>query len=196
MRLVDKNEIEIDYNNVEQHEWRLAQKYVKPSDCVLELGARYGTVSVVVDKILSNKNNLVCVEPDRSVWRFLEINRDYNGCQFTILKGTISKTPQKFFDCEYGSFTLNDERGETTNYDLLQIQEVFGLKFNVLIADCEGCVCTLFKDYPNFINQLTTVIFEADGLNLTKCNPEIIINLLIQNGFKHEVVGLHNVFLK
>lgn len=196
MRLLDKNDIEVDYLNVEQHEWRLAQKYVKPSDCVLELGARYGTVSVVVDKILTNKNKLVCVEPDKSVWRSLEINRNHNNCEFLILKGTISKSPQKFYDCEYGSFTLNDELGETNNYDLNQIQEVFNLRFNVLIADCEGCVCTLLNDYPDFLNQLTTVIFEADGLNLTKCNPKIVIDLLLKNGFKHEVIGLHNVFLK
>lgn len=196
MKLVDKNNIEIDYMNVEQHEWQLAQQYVKPSDCVLELGARYGTVSVVVNKILTNKDKMVCVEPDKSVWRSLEKNREQNNCSFIILKGAISKKSQKFYDCEYGSFTLNDEMGETSNFDLIKLQNTFGLQFNVLIADCEGCVCTLFNDYPEFVNQLTTIIFEADGLNATKCNPQIVIEFLLHNGFKHEVVGLHNVFLK
>lgn len=196
MRLLDKNGLVIDHEVVEQHEWKLAKQYVKPTDCVLELGARYGTTSVVVGQILNDKNKLVCVEPDNSVWRALEQNREYNNCSFRIIKGSISKKSQKFFNAEYGSFTLDDDQGETNSYDLFELQKVLGFTFNVLIADCEGCLCTLIRDFPTFFNQLSLVIFEADGLNLTKCNPEIVKNYLLNNGFKPQVEGLHNVYTK
>lgn len=75
---------------MECEEQRLASKYVHPNDTVLELGARYGSVSCTINSILSRKDHQVSVEPDDRVWDALEANRDRNGCGFHIVKGFLS----------------------------------------------------------------------------------------------------------
>ena len=55
-------------NSVEEvDEQLMSLEYIEPTDIVLELGARYGTVSVLTSKIVENKGKLVSVEPDSSI---------------------------------------------------------------------------------------------------------------------------------
>jgi len=59
--------------NIREHaEQELAQKYIEKDDIVLELGARYGSVSCIINSKLCNKNNQISVEPDSRVWDALE----------------------------------------------------------------------------------------------------------------------------
>jgi hypothetical protein len=54
--------------NVEFSTRYLASKYINKDAKVLELGARYGTASVYIDKLLTNsKTQLVCVDPDKYI---------------------------------------------------------------------------------------------------------------------------------
>jgi len=57
----------INHNLVEVPEQKLVNIYIQPDDVVLELGARYGTVSCNINKKLNNKLNQVSVEPDSRV---------------------------------------------------------------------------------------------------------------------------------
>jgi hypothetical protein len=45
----------IDTEHIEKPEQDLAKKYIKKNDIVLELGARYGTVSCIINSKLNNK---------------------------------------------------------------------------------------------------------------------------------------------
>jgi len=48
---------------------------------VLELGTRYGTVSVCLDYILDNpKEQLLCVDPDNKIKMCLNKNKERNNC--------------------------------------------------------------------------------------------------------------------
>ena len=49
--------VPIDTNRIEKHEQDLANLYILENDVVLELGARYGSVSCVINSKLANKNN-------------------------------------------------------------------------------------------------------------------------------------------
>lgn len=51
----DEYNIKIDHFSKERSEQELAYKYVKKNDIVLELGARYGTVSCAINSKLVNK---------------------------------------------------------------------------------------------------------------------------------------------
>ena len=51
----DENYNIIDTYNNEYTEQNDAKEYIKPTDVVLELGGRYGTVSTVINKILCDK---------------------------------------------------------------------------------------------------------------------------------------------
>lgn len=52
----------------EVHEQYLAEQLINENDCVLELGARYGTVSKIINSKLKDKRSQVVIEPDERVW--------------------------------------------------------------------------------------------------------------------------------
>jgi FkbM family methyltransferase len=183
----------IDHNYYEVTEWQQAQKYIKSDDRVLELGARYGCTSVTVNKIVEGKN-IICLEPDESVWESLEHNRKINDCDFTIVKGIISKTKQRFQPWDFSSYTIEDENGTVQIHDLWQLQKDFNLTFNVLIADCEGCISTIYHQYQEFFDQLRLVMFEVDRPESFEYSK--LTNLLLEKGFECEVDGFHSVYIK
>jgi FkbM family methyltransferase len=183
----------VDHNQLETTEWKLAEAYVKPNDVVLELGARFGSTSVTLNKIAKGKN-IVCIEPDETVLETLENNRKINNCDFNIVKGIISKTKQSIYLSDYSTYTTNDESGNIQIYDLWQLQKDYNLEFNVLVADCEGCLSTFFHHYKEFFKQLRLVIFEMDRPE--SFNYKKFINLLLDMGFKCEVNGFHCVYIK
>ena len=91
MIIQDLNGNQVDINNIEKVEQDLANQYILENDVVLELGARYGSVSCIINSKLNNKNNQVVVEPDNRVWNALELNRTNNNCEFipaNIINGT------------------------------------------------------------------------------------------------------------
>ena len=79
----------IPHQELETVEQMLVQEYIEADDVVLELGARYGTVSVTLNKLLLDPTNHLAVEPDQRVVDALEKNRDSNGCGFNIWSGFI-----------------------------------------------------------------------------------------------------------
>jgi len=189
----------IDTNLREYPEQLLVNLYILEHDVVLELGARYGSVSCAINKKLHNKNNQVVVEPDHRVWESLEKNRERNNCNFHIIKGFISnkKLGLTNFDCchgGYGTTFTEDNQSLIPHFSLHYISNIFKLNFNVLVADCEGFLEIFFDENPLFINNLRLIIFEADYPD--KCNYNKIKNHLRLNGFKNLLDGHQNVWIK
>jgi len=77
MKILDMNGKVVNTNIIEKPEQDLANYFIKENDIVLELGARYGSVSCVINSKLNNKNNQVVVEPDDRVWDALEKNKTF-----------------------------------------------------------------------------------------------------------------------
>jgi precorrin-6B methylase 2 len=93
MDIRDECGIPIDIARVERREQELANEYIQKNDSVFELGARYGSVSCIINSKLGCKTNQVVVEPDKRVWDALERNKKANNCQFHIVKGFVSNKP-------------------------------------------------------------------------------------------------------
>jgi FkbM family methyltransferase len=181
IQLFDEYGVIINHYRSEKKEQFAALKHIKPQDKVLELGARYGSVSCVIDKILIDGSNLVSVEPDETVWRCLARNRDINDCKFRIVEGLISK---KLFSLQrngYGTTTYSDVNSKIPHFEIDQIEEKFNMKFNVLVADCEGCLNQFIKENLKFVSELSTVMFEKDYDN--KCDYGEIHKILEDFGF-------------
>ena len=89
MIILNEDGVIIDTKNIEAYEQYLANTYILKNDVVLELGARYGSVSCVINSKISNKSNQVVVEPDSRVWDILERNKKTNNCNFNIVKGLL-----------------------------------------------------------------------------------------------------------
>jgi hypothetical protein len=95
MIFYDENDRLVNHKNAEVTEQELSDKYINSSDVVLELGARYGTVSCLVNKKLNDKKLHYVVEPDSRVWNALEKNKTINSCEFNIMKGVIGEKKYK-----------------------------------------------------------------------------------------------------
>ena len=192
----DENSNIINNNIFEADEQRLADKYIKNNYVVLELGARYGTVSHIINKNISVKTNQVSVEPDSRVWSALEKNRQLYNSQYHIVKGFISNKKLSLVneDCGYGTTSVVQENSIIPSYTLNDIQNSYNLKFDTLVADCEGFLELFLDENPELYDNLRLIIYEADYPE--KCNYEKINNILLDKEFIHVEKGFQNVWIK
>lgn len=199
MKIYDENYQLVNTEILEKPEQDLVKKYIEKDDIVLELGARYGSVSCIINSKLTNKNNQVSVEPDRRVWDALDKNKHINNSRFNIIKGFIGNKKMDLTNLDvyyngYGSTFIYNENSEIHSYTLDVIKKNYNLQFNVLVADCEGFLEVFFDENPNFYNELRLIIFEADYPE--KCNYDKIRESLIKHNFKEILTGFQNVYIK
>jgi len=187
----------IDHLNMEREEQLQAEKYVTPDCIVLELGARYGTVSCIINKKVGV--NMVVVEPDIRVQDALEQNMKANGCNFNIVKGVISRVPLELINLNkwyggYAATTVKSEVSSIPNFTLEEVESKYNLVFNTLVADCEGFLEQFLDENPKLYNQLSLILFEKDYPN--KCNYEKIAATLRANGFTCLDGRFHSIWKK
>lgn len=205
LNYVDENGNKINHFSIETNEQQQAEKYITPDSVVLELGARYGTVSCIINKKLNNQTNQVSVEPDERVWSALENNREYNNCFFHIVKGFISSTPlvlTNLNSCNgYATTSVSYQQSEVNptmesakSFTLEEIEMKYGLHFNTLVADCEGFLEQFLDENPRLYNEINLMILEMDYPN--KCNYGKIINNLLNHGFIEIEKGFNCVWAK
>lgn len=197
MKIINEHGVPVDTNNLEVVEQTLANKYIEKNDVVLELGARYGSVSCIINSKLSHKTNHVVVEPDDRVWEALEKNKLANKCRFNIVKGFISKKKLALTNLDswyggYGATAIEQNDSKIPSYTMEEINKKYRLKFNVLVADCEGFLETFFDENPTFYDNLRLIIFEEDYAD--KCNYTKIRDTLISKGFKCILGGFQSVY--
>jgi hypothetical protein len=197
MTFYDEKNLIIDNNCIERLEQGLAGMFIIENDVVLELGARYGSVSCAINKKLNNKNKYkqVSVEPDKTVWSALDINKIKNNCHFNIVKGFISNKNLDLTIDGYGSTCFENDNTNISSYSLNEIKAKFNIeKFTAIVADCEGFLETFFDENPDLYSDLRIIIFEADYEN--KCNYDKIKQNLTKNRFSKILEGHQNVWLK
>ena len=187
----------VDLNAAEPNEQRLSRKYIEPDNVVLELGARYGTVSYAINSNLAVKTNHVAVEPDWTVWKCLEQNLIANGCGTHIVKGFISREKIGLSFSGYGtSFSRSHDAAFWPDcFTLEEIENKHNLTFDTLVADCEGGLEIFLDENPKLYNTLKFIMFEEDAP--TKCDYNKIRRNLTANGFVEiEVTNGQNIWKK
>jgi FkbM family methyltransferase len=194
MEIFNERDEKINTLLIEFEEQRLVKEFVKESDVVLELGARYGSVSCTINQILSNKKSQVSVEPDHRVWSSLKRNREINGCQFEIIEGFISRKKLNLVPRGYDTTFSQDETSDCFCCTLEEIEEKFNLDFNVLVADCEGFLEIFLDENPKLYGKMRALIFEADMTDI--CNYDKIRKNLSFHGFIEKINDHQNVWIK
>lgn len=180
MNCFDENDNYVPYEQIEVQEQHDANAFIKPDDKVLELGARYGGVSITINKILKNKKDHVAVEPEAKVWNALEKNRNSHYCEFQICKGAISNKPLKMNEGGYNGFANFTSDAETNDIPLFKISD-FNIDFNVLVVDCEGALENFYNENKDFFNNLRLILYEKDGID---CNYEYLEDEFTKLGFR------------
>ena len=198
MDIKDQFDKPVDIAHIEKIEQDLANHFIEQNDIVFELGARYGSVSCVINSKLSCKTNQVVVEPDPRVWKALERNKKANNCFFHIVKGFVSYKKLalgSIYSCNgYATTSIEMESSTLPTFTMEDINKKYKLKFNVLVADCEGFLEMFFDENPTFYDNLRLIIFEADYPD--KCDYKKIQNALKERGFKEKISGFQNVWIK
>ena len=193
----NENGIAINHMLLERNEQLLVERYIKPDAVVLELGARYGTVSCAINKKLSNPRNQVSVEPDSRVWNSLKVNKALNKCDFSILCGAISRKPIAMADVNsfegYGARTVVTEKSSIDTLTLEEVERKYSLRFTTLVADCEGFLEQFYDENTDFFTSLRLIIFECDRPD--KCNYDKIKTNLKNKGFSNIVDGFQSVWI-
>jgi FkbM family methyltransferase len=183
-------------NEVTERE--LAQQYVVPEDVVLELGARFGGVSVATNRILKDRSAHVVVEPDARVWTTLRENRERNDCGFHIVEGLISNRKMTMLlEGGLGFGTRAQVGGDNTpSYTLDEVRKMSGVMapFTAVLADCEGCLHQFLQENPTVYDDARIMIIEQDCGHI--CDYGAIFQTLSSKGFVKVVDGFHSVWRK
>jgi len=194
----------------ERFEQYLVYKYIKPTDYVLEIGGRYGLVSITINLLLDkdHKSKHVVIEPDSNVNDVLVRNRNTFGTEFIICNKAISTIPLIFIANELGSYTKpqlpapelvsseldSSELGSPIKIDTISPDDFFHIYpfFNVLVVDCEGCLGQFLEECIQYLQAVELIIFEKD--NEGKCDYRHIYEILISNHFKQadKIIPGHN----
>lgn len=159
MKIYDEAGNIINHENVEFIEQQLASKYIKPHHKVLELGARYGSVSIITNKIVEDKSSHYVVEPDKEVWGALETNMKLNDCEFNIIKGIIGSGKHRLVGEGYAKRTIEDPSYGNSQIEAVKLPDV---DFNALIVDCEGYLETFYNENKELFSKLDLMIVECD----------------------------------
>jgi len=189
----EKNSV-INTNTNEKEEQDQAEEYIQSNDCVLELGARYGTVSAIINKKLSNPLLHVAVEPDKTVWDALEKNKERTSSQFHIVKGLISNKKFSLTHDGYATRQVADESSEIAHVSFNQVKALVNTPFTVLIVDCEGCIEHFLLENTEILDTVRLILMEEDFPD--NCNYQSVKALLSKYSFKEVKPGFHSVWIK
>ena len=181
------NEIIINHGNKhdEYPEQLLSVRFIKPDDCVLEIGGNIGRNSCVISKILNNSNNLLVIESDPLSVSKLEDNKNLNSFSFKIECAAISKVP--LIQNEWNTKPIidnliPDEWKIINTITWNDLKQKYNMNFNVLVADCEGALYYILKDEPEFLNGFQTILIENDFTDIT--HKEFVDEEFKRNNFK------------
>lgn len=196
---IDEKRNVLDHKNLERGEQFIAERHISSHDSVLELGGRFGTVSAIINNKLADPYKHVVIEPETAVIPCLLENRKTHNSYFTVYKNIICNKPKTLICAGHATRAVNPVEGSSESdiipiITLKEIIDYHGFTFNVLVADCEGCLEEFIQDNMDFVRQLRLITFETDFPEL--CNYQNVVNILQGMGFHCVEQGFHMVWVK
>jgi len=143
-------------------EQKMAVRFLRPGDRVLEIGGNVGRNSLIIASIVGQES-LVVLESDPGIANYLRENRDANGMSFAIEASALSLRPlvQKGWDTIV-SDTIPEGYKRVDTITLNELREKYRTPFNTLVLDCEGAFYYILHDMPEILDGITTIIMEND----------------------------------
>ena len=170
-------------------EQKMAVRYIKGHEKVLEIGGNIGRNSLIIASLLNYSNNLVTLEMDNTISSKLEENRDLNNLSFFIEKSALSNRRLIF----------QQGRWETQPSDVLldgfcwantitweELNEKYNIEFDTLVLDCEGAFYYILMDIPEILKNINLIIMENDYRDIR--HKQYIDEVLLNNNFYRDYV--------
>jgi len=170
--------------NEELPEQKMAVKYLKGHEKVLEIGGNIGRNSLIIASILEN-NNFVTLECDSIIYNQLVENRDINNFTFNVENSALSnrRLIQKGWDTIPSDILLEGFKWVNT-ITLDNLKAKYNIEFDTLVLDCEGAFYYILTDMPEILNNINLIIMENDYHDINK--KQYIDSVLISNKFYRE----------
>ncbi len=184
---VDENRMQIDIMGIERDEQLLARKWVPADAKVLELGARYGTVSCNISARLDDPTRHIAVEPDPRVIDALQSNKATHNASFNIYKGVVSRKPVSLNTSMRNGYCVHTEEcngsssSPVATLTMEELEAMYKITFDTLVADCEGALESFFDENLQALSNFRIVMFEKDRPHA--CNYDKIETYLKDWGF-------------
>jgi len=141
----------------------LLKPLLSSTSTVMEFGGRYGTTTCEIASIQGNSGKLVTVEPDAKVWGALKHNTATHNCDFHLLQGVLGTVPQTIVRDGYGTFTKTSSDDNSMATTFADVEKRFGLRFDTLVVDCEGCMDRVLDENPGMLTNIQLIMLELDG---------------------------------
>jgi FkbM family methyltransferase len=164
-------------------EQRLAYMFLKGDETILEIGGNIGRNSLVMANILTDDKRLVVLESDENNARILNENKDLNNLNFNIEAKALCKNKlmqQGWITSEGDELKEGYRWVETCDYNYLK--DKYQLKFDTIVADCEGAFYYILRDFPEVLDGVNLVIMENDYTSIDNYN--YVADSLTKNGLK------------
>jgi len=188
----------LDLTNYEITEQWIADTFISPDATVLELGGRLGVVSVHINKRLTDTRRHYIVEPDEQAFKQMFRNIVSRNLNPRVFNGTITNNPQ-FFESQGLASRTRDARCScksfiVPNKTLQQVIQETGLRFDTLVADCEGCLEGFIDENIDYLDNFKMITFEEDCH--TECDYDKIKRILGEHHFVCVRPGGHSVWTR
>lgn len=168
--------------NDELAEQKMAVRYLKGDEKVLEIGGNIGRNSLVIASILEDSNNLVVLESDTIITKQLQENKELNNFHFHIENSALSNRnliQQGWNTIPSDTLISGYNWVNTISLDKLKIK--YNIEFNTLVLDCEGAFYYILIDMPEILNNINLILVENDYTNID--HKKYIDDVLKKNNF-------------
>lgn len=169
-------------------------RYVKEDAKVLEIGGNIGRNSLVLSTILANTDQLVVLESHPAIVPQLVHNLHQNGFDTRVGASALSYTP--LIQNGWDTIPLSDAKEEHAGWKTVpvvtfeELQSKYAIQFDTIVADCEGALYYLFKDHPEVLDNIHTIIMENDYKDIDhKTMVNAILGLKGFSRIYHEAGG-------
>ena len=175
--------------NEELPEQRMAVRYLKGNERVLEIGGNIGRNSLIIASLLENSRNLVTLESDIRVAEQLKENRNLNGLHFHVECSALSKRKlmQNGWDTMPGN-TLQPGYSWVNTITYSNLKKKYMLAFDTLILDCEGAFYYILMDMPEVLSGVKLIIMENDYKIVD--HKHYVDDVLRENNFRRDYVEI------
>ena len=178
----------------EKQEIRILKKFNKKksisSFSVLELGGCLGVLSVIVNKMLFQKDKHVVIEANPELIPYLSFNKKHNNCFFHIENSIISNNSGTTQFMAYDKLIAesahrmdNREKNKriynVKNITLNSLINKYKIIFDFMIVDIEGGELQFIKENMNYIkNNVKYLLIEIHEFLMYKNFEKICITMI------------------
>jgi FkbM family methyltransferase len=149
----------------EKHERKLVKKYLTQNDKVVELGACIGVVSLTINRILTIKTNQVSVEPNPTLYKYLNFNKEINNAHFIIEQSIVTDLEEVKFHLGDSAFLSSSIYGsgkevKVKGISLEELEKKY-FDFTFLVMDIEGSELHFLRAFDLRKHSIRMIILET-----------------------------------